>query len=103
MPALGFGAFAAKLLEGCCGPFLPASQQLSLGIAIIITLVFLFVNYRGADEAGWTEVVITGTKLAILFAFGLFGLTLVRGCSQHQFDVPFALCPGLLLTDQIEA
>jgi len=77
--ALGFGVFAAKLLEGCCGPFLPAPQQLSLDIAIIITLVFLFVNYRGADEAGWTEVVITGTKLAILFAFGLFGLTLVIG------------------------
>ncbi len=77
--ALGFGAFAAKLLEGCCGPFLLVHQQLSLGIAIIIMLVFLFVNYRGADEAGWTEVVITGTKLAILFAFGLFGLALVIG------------------------
>lgn len=77
--ALGFGAFAAKLLEVCCGPFLLLHQHLSLGIAIIIMLVFLFVNYRGADEAGWTEVVITGTKLAILFAFGLFGLAIVIG------------------------
>lgn len=88
--ALGFGAFAAKLLEGCCGPFILASQQLSLGIAIIIMLVFLFVNYRGAEEAGWTEVVITGTKLAILFAFGLFGLALVIGENNvSQAFIPF--------------
>ena len=77
--ALGFGVFAEKMLEGCCGSFLPGSQPLSLAIAIIIMLIFLFVNYRGADEAGWTEVVITGTKLAILFAFGLFGLSIVFG------------------------
>ena len=87
--ALGFGAFAAKLLDGCCGSFLPASQPLSLAIAIIIMLVFLFVNYRGADEAGWTEVVITGTKLAILFAFGLVGLTFVIG----ENNVSQALTP----------
>ena len=30
--ALGFGAFAAKLLEVCCGPFLLLHQHLSLGI-----------------------------------------------------------------------
>jgi len=88
--ALGFGTFAAKLLEGCCGSFLPASQPLSLVIAIIILLVFLFVNFRGADEAGWTEVVITGAKLAILFTFGLVGLTLVIGENNvSQAFTPF--------------
>ena len=88
--ALGFGAFAEKMLEVCCISFLPASQQLSLPIAIIIMLVFLFVNYRGAVEAGWTEVVITGAKLAILFAFGLFGLTIVIGENNiSQAFTPF--------------
>lgn len=88
--ALGFGVFAEKLLEVCCGPFLPVPQHISLDIAIIIMLVFLFVNYRGADEAGWSEVVITGTKLAIILAFGLFGLTVVIGANDISSPfVPF--------------
>ncbi len=73
--ALGFGAYFGLLLEnyhislfGLSGP------GLSKFLAVVIAIVFIYINYMGASETGTIANVVGITKIAILGVFILSGL-----------------------------
>ncbi|MFQ5945767.1 MAG: amino acid permease [Anaerolineae bacterium] len=90
--ALGFGAFAARLLTilGFSHPAL-GEGNLALGLAALVATVFTFINYRGSSETASVGNVVTLAKVTILAALVLFGLAALR----HRPDWPAQLQPFL--------
>lgn len=90
--ALGFGAFAWELLHVWLGD-LPGFAELGAkSIGVLIVLIFLAINYRGASETGKAGNVVTLVKIAII---GLFIASGVFTLWQHpervgSFDPFFA-------------
>jgi amino acid transporter len=76
--ALGFGAYFGHVLAEI-HVVLPQwgflSPQKTLAAAAAI--VFAYINYRGASEAGKIGNLVTITKIVILFIFSAFGLELI--------------------------
>ncbi len=90
--ALGFGSFAAKLLE-LAGVGLPhllwMSPEQYLGV--LIGLAFLGINLRGASETGAAGNIITLAKLAVIgvfIAFGFYAIFRHPAVSVDRFE-PF--------------
>ena len=78
--ALGFGAYFEHVLKemGLTIPhwsFLSPQKTLAVGIAIL----FAYINFRGASEAGKIGNLVTMAKIVILGIFVLFGLQLILG------------------------
>jgi len=74
--ALGFGSYAALLLRELGVPL----QQLGIGhgllekgLAVLVVLAFLYINYRGTSETGLAGTIITLAKLAVIGLFVAFG------------------------------
>lgn len=74
--ALGFGSYAALLLKDLGVPL----QQLGIthgllekGLAVLVVLAFLYINYRGTSETGLAGNIITLAKLAVIGLFVAFG------------------------------
>lgn len=90
--ALGFGAFAARLLT-ILGFSLPALGEgnLALGLAAVVAVVFTFINYRGSSETATVGNIVTLAKVTILAALVLFGLAALR----HRPDWPSQFQPFL--------
>lgn len=89
--ALGFGAYFDHVLRefGILIPhwgFLSPQKTLAVGVA----LIFAYVNFRGASEAGKIGNLVTMAKITILAIFIGFGLALIarRGDWTAAF-VPF--------------
>lgn len=89
--ALGFGAYFDHTLTelGIAIPhwgFFSSQKILAVGIAII----FAYINFRGASEAGKVGNIVTLTKIAILFVFIGFGVEMMihKGDWQEAFS-PF--------------
>jgi amino acid transporter/nucleotide-binding universal stress UspA family protein len=80
--ALGFGSYFWEFFHKYTPEFADSAHQLltlwpNSHIAIItvlIGLVFIWLNYRGAEVTGKTENVITVSKIVILLVFVGFGL-----------------------------
>jgi len=73
--SLGFGSFAARLLQMAhISPFDLPERTLALILSISAAALFTLVNYRGAAETGKVGNVLTLTKVAILAALVFFGL-----------------------------
>lgn len=73
--ALGFGAYLGLLLEdlkispfGLHGPFLEKS------LAVLVALIFIYINFRGTSETGLAGNIVTLGKLATIALFIGFGL-----------------------------
>ena len=73
--ALGFGSFAARLLEMAQISFfgLP-EEQMSTILAVAAAGLFTYINYRGASETGKVGNIVTMAKVLILGVLVLFGL-----------------------------
>ncbi len=76
--ALGFGAYFGYVLNelGYQVPhwsFLPPQTFL----AVLVAILFAYVNYRGASETGKVGNIVTGTKVVILLIFIAFGVEFV--------------------------
>ncbi len=69
--ATTFGAYGAAMLG-------TASGWLAPGLALLVVAAFLGINLFGAKTSGLVELVIVGTKVAILALFAVAGLTTVR-------------------------
>ena len=89
--ALGFGAYFEHLLHelgvmvpewGIFGP-----QKI---LAVAVAILFAYINYRGASEAGKIGNMVTITKIVILAVFIAFGLELIlsQGLLRETFT-PF--------------
>jgi APA family basic amino acid/polyamine antiporter len=73
--ALGFGHYAADLLRRT--GFYPESvgvEVLAVALAIVITLLFTYINFRGVSETGKVGNIVTLSKIGILGVFVGFGL-----------------------------
>lgn len=73
--ALGFGHYAADLLcrVGLC-PAFAGTEVLAITLAVAITLLFVYVNFRGVSETGKVGNVLNLPRMAILGVFVGFGL-----------------------------
>ena len=81
--AVAFGAFAVDLLGLAGVDFsglltrLSTQEPHALGaklIAVIVTLLFVYINFRGAKETGQAETFVTILKIIIIALFIGFGL-----------------------------
>jgi len=73
--ALGFGHYAADFLLRV--GFYPGSMDtdlLAVLLAVVITLLFTYINFQGVSETGKVGNIITLAKIAILALFVGFGL-----------------------------
>jgi len=73
--ALGFGAYLKECLplvglEEFSLPFLPMEKWM----AVAVVVVFGFINFRGASEAGGAGNLVTGGKIVLLAVFIAFGV-----------------------------
>lgn len=75
--AVGFGAyFGEVLLEFNISLFLPP-EMLKKILAVIIVVIFTFINYKGAKETGKAGNIATVLKISILFLFILLGTKVI--------------------------
>jgi amino acid transporter/nucleotide-binding universal stress UspA family protein len=75
--ALGFGSYFALLLQDLGIPLHRlgiAHGLVEKGLAVLVVLVFLYINYRGTSETGMAGNIITLGKLAVIGLFVAFGL-----------------------------
>ncbi len=71
---LGFGRFAVELLSLVWPGVIEYTQPLTLAFMVVIVILFGFINYRGASEAGLVGNIVTVAKVVILGGFIIFGL-----------------------------
>ena len=75
--AVGFGAyFGEVLLEFNISLFLPP-EMLKKTLAVIIVVIFTYINYKGAKETGKAGNIATVLKISILFLFILLGMKVI--------------------------
>jgi len=73
--SLGFGSFAARLLEMThVSPFNLPQPTLAVALAVSAAALFTYINYRGASETGRVGNALTMAKVTILAILVLFGL-----------------------------
>jgi len=73
--SLGFGSFAARLLEMAhVSLFNLSGHTLAVLLAIAAAALFTAINYRGASETGKVGNTLTLTKIVILAALVVFGV-----------------------------
>lgn len=73
--ALGFGAYFGLLLESySISIFTLSGAGLSKLLAVIIALIFIYINYMGASETGSVANIVGFTKIAILGVFIVSGI-----------------------------
>nr|HID14620.1 amino acid permease [Anaerolineae bacterium] len=73
--SLGFGSFAARLLEMAhVSPFNLPQPTLAVALAVSAAALFTYINYRGASETGRVGNALTMAKVTILAILVLFGL-----------------------------
>jgi len=79
--ALGFGAYFGLLLEEGFGLHIPglSGPFLEKALAVLIALVFLYINYRGASEMGLAGNIVTLGKLLTIGLFVIFGFIRMVG------------------------
>lgn len=83
--AVGFGAYFGEVLTEFNVHLLVPHELLKKILAIIIVIVFSYINYRGAKETGKAGNVITVLKIAILLLFVLMGSKVIFG-EPHRLD-----------------
>ena len=75
--ATGFGAYFVEVLSDLkFGIPLPYGI-LKKTLAVIVVLIFTYINYRGAKETGRAGNIVTVLKVAILFVFVLLGVKII--------------------------
>jgi len=86
--ALGFGAYFRLVLEAIGAPAVSLGfLTLEQALAVLVTVLLAFVNYRGASETGKAGNVVTVGKVVIIGAFIVAGLWVMaqRGGWQPSF------------------
>jgi len=78
--ALGFGAYFRLLLETAGVPPIHLGfMSLEKWLAVLTTVVFSYINFRGASEAGKAGNVVTVGKIVIIGAFIAVGIWVLGG------------------------
>src|SRR5579884_318160 len=101
--ALGFGAYFRLVLEAAGVPaFHWGGMSLEKWLAAATTLLFAFINYRGASETGKAGNVVTVGKVAVILTFIAFeGYEIIAQTSEEveepKRNVPRAIFLSLLI------
>jgi amino acid transporter/nucleotide-binding universal stress UspA family protein len=74
---LGFGRFAVEIISLWNPAVFEIAQPLTLGFMVIIVVLFGYINFRGASEAGLVGNVVTIVKVIILGIFIVIGIRAV--------------------------
>jgi len=73
--SLGFGSFAARLLEMAqVSPFGLPQETMAVLLAVAAAALFTYINYRGASETGKVGNIVTMVKVLILGVLVAFGI-----------------------------
>lgn len=90
--ALGFGAYFELMLGGFHISMLGLSGPLLHKLlGVLVALVFIYINYRGAAETGAVGNIVTLCKLGIILLFGASGLWAILCHPEYMTKfVPFA-------------
>jgi amino acid transporter len=73
--ALGFGAYFGWLLTEA--GVLPGGILMQKLFAVILILIFIYINYRGVSQIGRAENAVTLVKIAVLLIFAVSGLVVM--------------------------
>ncbi len=90
--ALGFGAYLGEVFAHLGIPTFGMEPHLfTKFVAVVIALIFIYINFKGASETGTAGNIITVGKIAIIGIFILSGLwAILREPADLQKFVPFA-------------
>ncbi|MFQ6127598.1 MAG: amino acid permease [Thermoplasmata archaeon] len=80
--AVGFGSFLVFALSDVVGIIEGHPYWLVQIIAVLIILIFVFINYFGVETTGRTESWLTASKVAILAVFILGGFVAIFGDAE---------------------
>ncbi len=83
--AVGFGAYFSEMLAEFNVSLFVSHEVLKKILAVIIVIIFSYINYRGAKETGKAGNIVTLLKIAILFIFIIVGTKVVFG-EPRRFD-----------------
>ncbi len=83
--AVGFGAYFGEVLTEFHLSLFVSHEVLKKILAVIIVIIFTYINYRGAKETGKAGNVVTVLKIAILLIFIVVGTKVVFG-EPRRFD-----------------
>ncbi len=76
--ALGFGAYFRLVLTAAGAPEIHLGfMTLEKWLAVVVCVLFAYINYRGASETGKAGTVITIAKVVIILAFVALGLVVM--------------------------
>jgi amino acid transporter len=76
--ALGFGAYFHLVLSAAGAPEMHFGfMTLEKWLAVVVCVLFAWINYRGASETGKAGTVITVAKVVIILAFVAVGLVVM--------------------------
>lgn len=74
---LGFGRFAVEIISLWNPAVHEIAHPLTLGIMVIVVILFAYINFRGASETGLIGNVVTIAKVVILGVFIVIGFRAV--------------------------
>lgn len=75
--ALGFGAYFQLLLSNLGINMGLEAELMKKFLAVIVVLIFIYFNYKGASKMGMVENIVTVSKVLIIILFILFGLNVM--------------------------
>lgn len=82
--AVGFGAYFSEVLQEFDIPVLFSPQVQKKFLAVLIIIIFSYINFRGAKETGKAGNVVTLLKIFILLLFVLLGAKIIFS-EPHRF------------------
>ncbi|MFQ5435747.1 MAG: amino acid permease, partial [Anaerolineae bacterium] len=87
---LGFGRFAVEIISLGYPDILAYAQPVTLTVMTLIVVLFAYINFRGASEAGAIGNIVTIAKVIILGVFIVVGvITVVRQPDLNVFTDNF--------------
>lgn len=88
--AVGFGAYFGEVFHEVGAHLSIPPEILKKGLAVLILILFTYINFRGAKETGKAGNIATILKISILFLFILLGSKVIFGDSTRMTHfVPF--------------
>ncbi|MFQ5418928.1 MAG: amino acid permease [Anaerolineae bacterium] len=87
---LGFGRFAVEIISLGYPDILAYAQPVTLTVMTLVVVLFAYINFRGASEAGAIGNIVTIAKVIILGVFIVVGvITVVRQPDLNVFTDNF--------------
>ncbi len=88
--AVGFGAYFGEVFHEFGAHMSIPPEILKKGLAVIIVVLFTYINFRGAKETGKAGNIATMLKISILFVFILLGSKVILGDTTRMTHfIPF--------------